>query len=151
MLLRTGTADKTEPLPGDILPPSFRGVHKPTGIVSGKTGQIEPLEALRGQKAMAFAGIGSPEAFRQGLVALGADVVSFHDFPDHHPYSVSDIDDLLRIAAESGASHLITTEKDGVRLADFPDFLNEASFLRISMEISPLAPFTKRLFCCLSI
>lgn len=146
MLLRTGVAEKTEPLPGDIPLPSFRGVHKPTGIVSGKTGQIEPPEALRGQKVIAFSGIGSPEAFRRGLAALGADVVSFRDFPDHHPYSDSDIDEIQRLAAKSGASRLITTEKDGVRLADFPDFLAEVSLLRISMEITPLAPFTELLF-----
>lgn len=146
MILRTGIAEKTEPLPGNIPLPSFRGAHKPMGMVSGKTGQIEPPEALRGQKIIAFAGIGSPEAFRQGLVALDADVVSFRDFPDHHPYSDSDIDELRRLAAKSGASRLITTEKDGVRLADFPDFLAEVSLLRISMEITPLAPFTELIF-----
>ena len=146
MLLRTGVAEKTEPLPGDIPLPSFRGVHKPTGIVSGKTGQIETPEALRGQRVIAFSGIGSPEAFRQGLAALGADVVLFRDFPDHHPYSDSDIDEIRRLAAKSGLSLLITTEKDGIRLADFPDFLAEVALLRISMEITPLAPFTELIF-----
>ncbi|MHB8830294.1 MAG: tetraacyldisaccharide 4'-kinase [Syntrophales bacterium] len=153
MLLRTGVAEKGEPLPGktkfnvyDIEPPSFRGVHRPTGIVSGGTGHSDSPEALRGQKIMAFSGIGSPEAFRQGLAALGADVVSYRDFPDHHPYSDADIVALRRLAAQSGATLLITTEKDGVRLADFPDFLAEISLLRISMEITPPAPFTELLF-----
>jgi tetraacyldisaccharide 4'-kinase len=145
ILLRTGSVEKTEPLPGDILLPSFRGVHKPTGIVSGKTGQIEPPGTLRGQKVMAFAGIGSPEAFRLSLVALGADVVSCQDFPDHHPYSDSDIDDLRHLAADGGTTRLVTTEKDGVRLADFPDFLKEVSLLRVSMEITPLTSFTELL------
>jgi tetraacyldisaccharide 4'-kinase len=143
ILLRTGVAEETEFLPGDIALPSFWGVHQPTGIVSGKTGRIEPPGVLQGQKVFAFSGIGSPEAFRKSLAALGADVVSCRDFPDHHPYSDADMEELRRLAAPSGASCLITTEKDAVRLADFPDFLTKISLLRISMEITPLAPFTE--------
>ncbi|MCK9364390.1 MAG: tetraacyldisaccharide 4'-kinase [Syntrophales bacterium] len=153
MLLRTGLAEKGEPLPVktkfnvcNIELPSFRGVHRPTGIVSGKTGHSDPPEALRGEKIMAFSGLGSPESFRKGLAALGAAVVSYRDFPDHHPYSDADIVALRRLATQSGASLLVTTEKDGVRLADFPDFLAEVSLLRISMEITPFLPFSELLF-----
>lgn len=143
--LRTGAAEKLEPLPESITFPSFRGVHKPTGIVSGKTGEIASPETLRGKKIIAFSGIGHPEAFRQGLIALGAQVVSCRDFPDHHRYNEQDIAMLRRLTVESGASLLVATEKDGVRLASFPDFSAEVSFLRISMEITPLAPFEERL------
>jgi hypothetical protein len=31
----------------------------------------------------------------------------------------------------------MTTEKDGVRLADFPDFLKEVFLLRLEMEMLP--------------
>ncbi len=145
IILRTGAAEKIEPLTGYAGLPSFRGVHQPTGLVSGKTGEIAPPETLRGGKIIAFSGIGHPEAFRQGLTALGAQGVSYRDFPDHHPYQASDIDELRRLASRSGASQLLTTEKDGVRLASFPDFLADVSLLRISMEITPLAPFEKLL------
>ena len=94
----------------------------------------------------AFAGIGSPEAFRRSLTALGAEVVSFRAFPDHHPYSRSDIEALRRLARESGAARIVTTEKDGVRLTDFPDFLAEISLLRIGMEITPAGPFAELIF-----
>ena len=97
------------------------------------TGRALPLAELTGQKVCAFAGIGSPEAFRQSLTALGAEVVSFRAFPDHHPYTPSDLEALRRLAGESGAERIVTTEKDGVRLADFPDFLAELSLLRIGM------------------
>jgi tetraacyldisaccharide 4'-kinase len=145
IVLRTGVAEKTEPFSGSAEIPSFLGVHKPLGIVSGKTGEIVPPETLRGEKIIAFSGIGSPESFRQGLAALGAEVVSYRDFPDHHRYSDSDITGLRRLAVENGASLLITTEKDGVRLADFPAFSAETALLRISMEITPLAPFKELL------
>ncbi len=146
LLLRTGGGQKCEPLPGNIEMPSFRGEHKPTGVVSGKTGQIAPPESLRGQKILAFSGIGSPEAFRQSLASLGAEVVSYRDFPDHHPYSGADVAALRSLAVKSGTSLLITTEKDGVRLAGFPDFLAEVSLLMISMKISPLLQFAELLF-----
>jgi len=146
LLLRTGGGQKCEPLPGNIAMQSFLGENRPTGVVSGKTGQIVSPEALQGQKILAFSGIGSPEAFRQGLASLGAEIVSYRDFPDHHPYSGADVAVLRSLAAQSGATLLVTTEKDGVRLAGFPDFRAETSFLKISMKISPLRQFTELLF-----
>ena len=73
-------------------------------------------------------------------------IVSFRAFPDHHPYSRADIDSLRRLAGKSGADRIVTTEKDGVRLADFPDFLTEISLLRIGMEITPAEPFAELIF-----
>jgi len=63
------------------------------------TGHV-PLAELNGMKVCAFAGIGSPEAFRRGLTALGAKIVSFRAFPDHHPYCTSDLESLRRLSAE---------------------------------------------------
>ena len=37
-------------------------------------------------------------------------------FPDHHPYSQSDLDRALGSLEEHGAEALMTTEKDAVRL-----------------------------------
>jgi tetraacyldisaccharide 4'-kinase len=146
ILLRTGDADHEKPLRDFSSLPSFRGNHRPRELVEAATGRVSPHTDIQGQKVFAFAGIGSPEAFRRGLTALGAKVVSFQAFPDHHPYRRSDIDALRRLAAKSGATRIITTEKDGVRLADFPDFQPEISLLRIGMEIRPIGPFTELIF-----
>ncbi len=144
-------ANRKEPLPVNSKLPSFRGMRRATGVVSGKTGQIDRPESLKGQKVTAFSGIASPAAFRKTLADLGADVVSYRDFPDHHPYSGSDIEEIRRLAAKSGTSRLITTEKDSVRLVDFPDFLADVSLLRISMEIIPFESFTDSIFSRLSV
>ena len=146
ILLRTGGAENVEPLREAASLPSFRAIHKPQGLVAGGTGRIEMVEALLGQKVFAFAGIGSPEAFRRSLTELGAAVVGFRVFPDHHPYDLSDIENLRRLAAESGAERIVTTEKDAVRLADHPDFLKELFLLRIGMEITPAGPFAELIF-----
>ena len=146
ILLRTGEAENGEPLREAASLPSFRAIHKPQGVVAGGTQRIETVAALLGQKVFAFAGIGSPEAFRRSLTELGAAVVGFRVFPDHHPYDLSDIENLRRLAAKSGAARIVTTEKDGVRLADFPDFLAELSLLRIAMEMTPNESFAGLIF-----
>lgn len=141
LLLRTGNEGNGEPLREAASLPSFRAIHKPRGLVAGGTGRIETVAALRGQKVFAFVGIGSPDSFRRSLAELGAAVVGFRVFADHHPYALSDIGNLRRLAAESGAARIVTTEKDGIRLTDFPDFLAELFLLRIAMEISPAESF----------
>ncbi len=143
ILLRTGDAGHVEPLREAASMPSFRAIHKPQGLVAGETSRIETVAALQGQKVFAFAGIGFPEAFRRSLTGLGAAVVGFQVFPDHHPYDLSDIEDLRRSAEKSGAAWIVTTEKDGIRLADFPDFLAALFLLRIAMEITPAGPFSE--------
>jgi tetraacyldisaccharide-1-P 4'-kinase len=37
-------------------------------------------------------------------------------FPDHHPYTGKDVDRITETAGRLGATALVTTEKDGVRL-----------------------------------
>lgn len=85
------------------------------------SGRLAPApaaaRALRGQRLLAFAGIGRPEKFFATLSALGADVVETHAFPDHHPYTPAHIAALIRRAQSAGLT-AITTEKDMVRLSD---------------------------------
>lgn len=141
VLLRTGDADHEAPLREASSLPSFRGIHRPLELVDAATEKTSPLAKLRGAKVLAFAGIGSPDSFQRSLEGLGAEVVCFRAFPDHHPYRHSDIVALRLRAADSGAALIVTTEKDTIRLADFPDFLAEISFLRIGMEIASAESF----------
>ena len=133
-------------MPGAPSLPSFRGVHRPQEVVEAATGRAVPLAALRGKRVCAFAGIGRPAAFRRSLAEVGAEVVGFRAFPDHHPYRPSDLAALRNLAGQSGAECLVTTEKDGVRLADFPAFLAELSLLRIAMAVTPADALAELLF-----
>jgi tetraacyldisaccharide 4'-kinase len=66
---------------------------------------------------VAFAGIGRPERFFDALKATpGIELSEAAPYPDHHPYEKSDLDFLMKLAAERKA-RLITTEKDHVRLS----------------------------------
>jgi tetraacyldisaccharide 4'-kinase len=75
------------------------------------------LAALAGRRVLAFAGIGDPERFFRTLRIHGIDVAGTRSFPDHHPYSEAEIDDLMAAAARD-ASVLVTTEKDLARLRE---------------------------------
>jgi tetraacyldisaccharide 4'-kinase len=146
LLIVTGQGPDGPPsgLPDGL--PSFRGLHRRIGFVEAGTGRLLGPGALKGVRVCAFAGIGRPESFRQSLAAAGAEVVSFRAFPDHHPYRRSELEEILATAATSGAAQIVTTEKDGIRLGDFPDLSGRLLLLRIDMEILPAGPFTALLF-----
>lgn len=148
LVIRTGVGPEGHDMPGGKVPslPAFRGSHRPETLVESGSGRLLPLSEIQERKVCAFAGIGHPESFRQSLMDLGAQVVSFLPYPDHHPYTRSDLDHIRRLTAESGAERIVTTEKDGVRLNGFPEFLPDLLFLRIGMEITPAEPFRELIF-----
>jgi tetraacyldisaccharide-1-P 4'-kinase len=68
---------------------------------------------------LAVAGIASPANFFAALGAAGWNVADAVPFRDHHRYSARDLDTIVRRARAAGASRIVTTEKDHVRLLPF--------------------------------
>jgi tetraacyldisaccharide 4'-kinase len=69
----------------------------------------------------AFCGIARPEQFFQGLEAQGLHLAARLAFPDHFRYTPAILDHLLADARGAGATALVTTEKDLVRLGKLAD------------------------------
>jgi tetraacyldisaccharide 4'-kinase len=88
-------------------------------------------QALRGQRVVAFAGIGGPERFYNMLQAVGAQIVAFHPFGDHYGYAAADIEPMLDEAYNVGAIP-VTTVKDAVRLD--PDQRQQVNVLTVTAE-----------------
>jgi len=78
---------------------------------------VRGADVLRGRRVVGFAGIGRPSSFRRTLEGLGAEVVRFSAFPDHHPFAAGELRALEQEASRAGA-WLVTTEKDRVRCPD---------------------------------
>jgi tetraacyldisaccharide 4'-kinase len=110
---------------------------QPKDIIRADTGEVYPLEFVKGKKVCAFAGIASPESFERTVKSLGWKVTTFIDFPDHYPYTEADISYIQRRCIDSFSDIIITTEKDGIRLTNFPDFLKNVFLLRVEMEMLP--------------
>lgn len=93
---------------------------------------------LSGQKVFACCGIAQPKSFEQTVAALNADIVGFKAFSDHHNYTEEDIKEIESIRKDSGANYVVTTEKDFVKLAQFPRLNNNWCYVVI--DIDPLNP-----------
>lgn len=70
---------------------------------------------FRRKPYLAFSGIARPQKFYETLRKAGARVEATLDFPDHHPFSESDCQALLKRSEADGLTP-ITTEKDMARL-----------------------------------
>lgn len=78
--------------------------------------------SLEGGRAVLFAGIGHPAAFRTTVQSLGVSVVGERWWPDHHHYRSADVNALLKANAFPPHDRLITTEKDAIKLAAIKGF-----------------------------
>ncbi|MCP3982636.1 MAG: tetraacyldisaccharide 4'-kinase [bacterium] len=90
--------------------PLLRAGHRGVGFFDAKGAAAE-----RPARAVAFCGIGNPDAFRGDLERAGVALAGFHAFRDHHSFSTEEIARLLREAQNEGAP-LVTTEKDRARM-----------------------------------
>jgi tetraacyldisaccharide 4'-kinase len=75
---------------------------------------------------VAFCGIARPEQFFAGLEAAGLHIAARIAFPDHHRYTARDLDRMVARASEAGATALITTGKDSVRLGKLSSAFQES-------------------------
>lgn len=112
--------------------PIFRAAHQLTCLrMAGKT---EPIAAIAGVRVVAFAGIGNPESFAELLRRAGAEIAATRWFPDHHPYSRADLEQLRQLRQRAQADLLVTTEKDAVRIGDS---MPELSVAEMSLRFEP--------------
>jgi tetraacyldisaccharide 4'-kinase len=95
--------------------PHAATVHSPTELI-GPDGP-EPID-LSGTSVAVFSGIGHPPAFIKTVAQLGATVAASREYPDHHPYTRDDVDELTRWAAALPAEveTVLCTQKDWVKL-----------------------------------
>lgn len=117
--------------------PIFTGIHKLQDIVRADYSEKVPIADLAGKKVCAFCGIAKPDSFKQSLLAARARILSWDTFPDHHNYRLGELEIIKDKFYNFGADIIITTQKDGMRLQNFPEFSSMIYLLRIEMEVTP--------------
>ncbi|MEE4358303.1 MAG: tetraacyldisaccharide 4'-kinase [Desulfococcaceae bacterium] len=115
------------PLPPDLKHmagnrPVFRCSHQPRLHCMEKAGRKEKgdISELKDCRVFLFSGIARNEDFHHTAQALGCIIAGTGEFPDHHPYSDSDIAQIRESAQKSAVQWIVTTEKDYMRMPDFP-------------------------------
>lgn len=93
---------------------TYRARLEPVAVRGSET--HSGLADLRGAAVFAFAGLASNDQFFTMLENLGARLVGRRSFSDHHPYSAADVRDIQEAARASGATIVVTTEKDLVKI-----------------------------------
>lgn len=74
------------------------------------------LQKSISKPAFVFCGIGNPSVFFEQLSKSGVEILGTKEFRDHHWYDASDAAKIQESAIKVGASVLITTPKDAVKL-----------------------------------
>lgn len=75
-----------------------------------------PIPFLEKAKVGLFCGIARPEYFRKTVEKMGMEVVAQVSFPDHDAMDLNRLMDFSKECQEKGASYLLCTEKDRVKL-----------------------------------
>jgi tetraacyldisaccharide 4'-kinase len=98
--------------------------------------------SLSGKRVLAFAGIGDPARFFRTLRAAGIEAVRERAFPDHHPFSQSEIETLIADAKREGLT-LVTTEKDLARLKKGGEAPNDIVPFAVTLEFDDAVQLRK--------
>jgi tetraacyldisaccharide 4'-kinase len=115
--------------------PVFFSRHVPQGVWKYPEGEFRPLSWLKGRRVLAFCGLGQPESFRHSLKTLEVELVGLRTFRDHQVYQEKDKHRLLEESVSLKAEVLMTTEKDALKLGNWPEGRAELLVLAIGVEI----------------
>ncbi len=99
------------------------------------------VPASRNTPVYAVAGIARPDRFFTQLADDGWAVAGTLAFADHHRYDLRDIARIVRAAKSAGASALVTTEKDLMRLLPFRPLALSVVWVPLTVRIEPEARF----------
>ena len=111
-------------------------------INSGKYIPLNIGEFDKDQNYLVFSGIGNHKTFVEMLKNNKLKIVSDLEYPDHYQYSKRDFDEII-INAKKYNAHIITTEKDYLRLENFNR--NEILYVKSSLDISDEKSLTNKL------
>ena len=111
-------------------------------INSGKYIPLNIGEFDKDQNYLVFSGIGNHKTFVEMLKNNKLKIVSDLEYPDHYQYSKRDFDEII-INAKKFNAHIITTEKDYLRLENLNR--KEIFYVKSSLDVSDEKNLTNKL------
>ncbi len=115
--------------------PIFRSAHLPDQVIFPLDSRTYPPDFLSGKKVVAFAGLAHPDDFLDMVKGLGAHVIHFKAFSDHHSFTQDEIGKLASWKKVSEGDFLLTTEKDWVRIDGRVDVGADIAVLTIKVGL----------------
>ena len=116
--------------------PIFFANPRPAALLYPTHGEWQelPVFLLAHKKVMTVSGIADPALFHRFVREAEAEITDMMVFPDHHVYTQRDWQTVL--SASRSCDFVVTTEKDLVKLEQFPFATDKLVALRIDMEVS---------------
>src|SRR5437588_2910285 len=109
--------------------------HKPLHLQNVVTGEIAPLEKLRGAFIGSICAIAVPDSFEDGLRKLRAKIEIAKRYIDHHRYTEAELRSFINRCIRRDLEMVVTTEKDAVRFPLLAKTEVPIFFLRVEIEI----------------
>jgi len=127
--------DEPPHIPAHIGKPTFSVRFRAKSLVQAEGGRWRelPIGLLSGRRVAVVAAIADPAAFYATVRQWEAQIGEVFEFPDHHLYTRADWQHISR--ATRDIDMIVTTEKDLVKLEQFPFAKGKLVALRITPEI----------------
>ncbi len=148
VITRSHISSETEDLEGHIrrwnkqVPVSYFH-HDVTALFDAKTGARFQARDFLGSSVIALAAIGNPLVFLHDLEHYQMKISDRFIFRDHHPFTQSELDRVLKRLKERQARAIVTTEKDAVRLKELAFQENQIFVLQIEPQPEDLSEYKK--------
>ncbi len=113
----------------------IRTVYVPAGLRRLADGAALPVEWLADREVLVLCGIANPASFAQTVTDAGGRVRRVLAYPDHHPFTLSELDRAMSLAEETGVACIVTTEKDAVRVPPDHAIVNHLAVLDITLQL----------------
>jgi tetraacyldisaccharide 4'-kinase len=115
--------------------PTLHATLRPKALIHSEQGNwTEAPIAMAGRRVLAVSGLADPSGFYAMLHEIDTDMVGVLEYPDHHVYTPSDWQTIVKAAAD--ADIVLTTEKDLVKLEKFPFARDSLYALRLEVVMS---------------
>jgi tetraacyldisaccharide 4'-kinase len=124
--------------------PVFTARHRPMGLQALGGGPVRAMGELAGERVVALTGIARPKRVVRLLEEAGASA-QLIAHRDHHRYTPDDLERASEAARRTGATRIVTTAKDAVKLAPLGAGSVPVDVLEIDLELGEAGTDLRRI------